>query len=66
MSVLPPQEIEYELVHASDNRGPTLIAAYATCLSLAYIAVLLRFISRRKSQNPLMADEWMLVAGLVR
>ncbi|CAD6581203.1 MAG: hypothetical protein ASARMPRED_000444 [Alectoria sarmentosa] len=65
MSALSNQEIEYELAHASDNRGPTLIAAYAVCLSLAYVAVTLRFISRRKSRNALMADDWMSVVGLL-
>ncbi|CAF9919147.1 MAG: hypothetical protein ALECFALPRED_000982 [Alectoria fallacina] len=65
MSALSSQEIEYELAHASDNRGPTLIAAYAVCLSLAYVAVTLRFISRRKSRNALMADDWMSVVGLL-
>ena len=65
MSLLSTQEIEYELAHASDNRGPSLIAAYTTCLSLAYIAVFLRFLSRRTSRNALKADDWMLVVGLV-
>ena len=65
MSLLSNQEIEYELAHAIDNRGPSLIAAYATCLSLAYIAVILRFESRRTSKNALKADDWMLIVGLV-
>lgn len=65
MSTLSKQEIEYELAHASDNRGPSLITAYAICLSLAYLAVILRLISRRKSRNAFLADDWMVVAGLV-
>lgn len=66
MSDFSKQEIGYELAHATDDRRPSLIAAYAVCLSLAYVAVTLRFISRRKSKNALMADDWMLVVGLVR
>ncbi len=66
MSALSKQEIEYEMMHATDNRAPSLITAYAVCLSLAYVAVALRFISRRKSRLALMADDWMLVVGLVR
>ena len=63
---LPKQEIEYEMAHASDNRGPTLNAAYGVCISIAIIAVILRFISRRTSKNALRADDWMVVVGLVR
>jgi len=66
MSALSEQEIGYELVHAGDKRTPSLITAYVVCLSLAYIAVTLRFVSRRKSKNALMADDWMLVVALVR
>ena len=66
MSLLSKQEIEYEIAHANDDRGPSLIAAYAVCLSLAYVAVCLRFLARRKSHNKLLADDWMLVAGLVK
>lgn len=65
MSTLSKQEIEYEMLHASDNRGPNLIAAYAVCLSLAYVAVILRFISRRTAKIAWKADDWVLVAGLV-
>lgn len=65
MATLSKQEIEYELAHASDDEGPSLIAAYTVCLSLAYIAVALRFISRWKSRNAVLADDWMLVVGLV-
>ena len=65
MSTLPPEEIQYEMEHASDNKQPNLYAAYITCLILSYIFVLLRFIARRKSRNPLLADDWMVVIGLV-
>lgn len=54
------------MAHADEDRGPTLIGAYAACLSLAYVAVILRFISRRKSRNALLSDDWMCVAALVR
>ena len=65
MSTLSNEEIQYELAHASDNRAPNLVAAYVTCLALSYIAVVLRFISRRQSRNAFLADDWMLVVGLV-
>ncbi|KAL8784407.1 MAG: hypothetical protein Q9195_009052 [Heterodermia aff. obscurata] len=65
MATLSKQEIEYELAHASDNEGPSLIAAYTVCLSLAYLAVALRFISRWKSRNAILVDDWMLVVGLL-
>ena len=65
MSTLSKQEIEYEMAHASDNRAPNLIAAHVTCLTLACMAVLLRFSSRRQSSNALLSDDWMVVVGLV-
>ena len=66
MSELSKQELKYEILHKNDDRGPDLIAAYTACLALAYIAVTLRFISRRKSKNALLADDWTLVVALVR
>lgn len=66
MSALDKQEIEYEMLHERDDRGSNLIEAYAICLALAYVAVFLRFLSRRKSRNALWADDWMVVVALVR
>ena len=66
MSALTQQEILYEMEHIGDNKGPSLIAAYAVCISLAYVAVFLRFISRRIGKNALLADDWMVVVALVR
>ena len=65
MSALDKQEIEYEMLHERDDRGSNLIEAYAICLALAYVAVGLRFLSRRKSRNALWADDWMVVVALV-
>lgn len=63
---LSQTELLYEFEHINDNRGPDLIATYSICISLAYIAVILRFIARRAGRNALLWDDWMIVVALVR
>ena len=59
-------EIEYQKAHVQDDRRPELVISVIVCLSLAYISVLLRILSRRLIQASLKADDWMIVAELVR
>ena len=63
---LPPQEEAYQLAHKDDNRSADVVAAVTICLVAAFVAVFLRFLSRKLSKAPLGADDWMIVVGLVR
>ena len=65
MASLPPAEIQYQLVHQNENRGADIIAANTIMLVAAYIAIGLRFMSRRLMHATLGADDWMMVVGLV-
>ena len=67
MASMPtPAEILYQEKHISDTKVPDIIATNAICFPIACIAVLLRFISRRRSKIEYEADDWLIVAGLVR
>lgn len=61
---LPPSAIRYQEEHIQENKKPNLIAASVICLSVAYIAVLLRFASRRAARTVLEADDYTIVLGL--
>ena len=58
-------EIKYELEHIDDNLQPNIIAACVVCLFSAYVAVLLRFVSRRLIRTPLGWDDYLIVVALV-
>lgn len=67
MASMPsPAEILYQEKHISDNKVPNIIATNAICFPIACTAVLLRFVSRRSSKIKYEADDWLIVAGLVR
>ena len=66
MAELSPTEIQYELEHIGQDRAPNIIVTYATCLSLACIAVVLRFVARRTSRAPFQADDLTIFIALVR
>lgn len=67
MASMPtPTEVLYQEKHISDNQVPNIIATNAICFPIACAAVLLRFISRRISKIKYEADDWLIVAGLVR
>lgn len=67
MATIPsPAEVLYQQEHVSENRVAALIAANAACLSLAFIFVGLRFQARRLRQTNDEADDWLVIAGLVR
>ena len=61
-----PAEILYEQQHISDDRSGCLIAANVVCVSLAFIAVCMRFASRRMAMVKYKADDWLIISGLVR
>ncbi len=56
MAELSPSDIQYELEHINDNRPLDVIA---------FVAVALRFVARRASKAPLLANDWCIVVSLV-
>ncbi|CAF9922359.1 MAG: hypothetical protein ALECFALPRED_002066 [Alectoria fallacina] len=67
MASMPtPAEILSQEKHISDNKVPNIIATNAICFPIACTAIFLRFISRRMSKIKYEADDWLIVAGLVR
>ena len=53
-------------MHISDNMVPNIIAANVVCFTIACIAVVLRFQARRILKIRYEADDWLILAGLVR
>ena len=59
MTALEANQVE------SETEVPRLIGAFVACLVIAYLAVILRLISRRLNKTDLKADDWLLVTSLV-
>ena len=57
---------QYQLQHVQDTRVPGLISSAVICLTLAYTAVALRFLSRRLGHVKLGNDDWCTLVALVR
>jgi len=60
-----PQEVQSQMKHQRQNSISSFIVAGLITLAAAYLAVALRFISRRLMHIKLEADDWMMVLGLV-
>ncbi|KAL6715466.1 hypothetical protein ACLMJK_006427 [Lecanora helva] len=56
---------QYQLEHINDNKTPTICAVYALGYALAVAAVGLRFLSRKVSNMPYLADDWVILAALI-
>ena len=63
---LPPAQAAYQYDHVNESRASELVTSQIACLIIAVVAVVLRFISRRMLKTALKADDWMIVAALVR
>ena len=64
-SSLTPAEIQYYKAHANDTRQPNMIATAVCGLIIAYVAVFLRFIARKRSAAGFGIDDWLIVAAVV-
>ena len=53
-------------VLAKENKTADIIISHTICLVAAFVAVVLRLVSRRISKSPLKADDHMIVVSLVR
>ncbi|KAF2268077.1 hypothetical protein CC78DRAFT_36125 [Lojkania enalia] len=54
-----------QLARQHEDRRPGLIVAISICIFLAYLAVALRIIARRKVKQPLKADDWWIIGALI-
>ena len=54
------------MLHISDNMVPSIITVNVVCLTIACIAVALRFQARRMIRIRYEADDWLILVGLVR
>ena len=62
---LPPAEARYQLAHIHESRAKDINISHFVCLTIAVVAIALRFLSRRISRTALKMDDWMIVAALV-
>jgi len=62
---LSPESIRYQEAHITDNSQPNLIISTAICLTAAYIAVILRFVSRRIGGVIFGKDDVAIIIALV-
>lgn len=62
---LPPFEAQYQLDHINESRVSDIVLSHIACLVIAFVAIALRFVSRRMSKTAIKSDDWMIVAALV-
>lgn len=58
-------EVQYQLSHRDETRGPAIMAAVGAFSALATISVLLRIWARQRSKSGLKADDYTIFAALV-
>lgn len=63
---MPQAEIDYQMAQWDDNISPKIMAVNVVCMMLASTSVILRLISRRFKATPLQADDYVIIAALVR
>ena len=66
MASLSPSEVQYQQEHIHEDKAANIIAACGICITAAYLAVILRFVSRRLSKTSLQSDDYTIVIALVR
>lgn len=62
---LPPEQAQYQLAHIHERRRKSIAVAYAICLSIAFVAVIMRFVSRRIGRSSYGADDWSMVVAMI-
>jgi hypothetical protein len=65
MSALTPQMVATLQASDKDNKTKAYIAGNAICLVAAFIAVVLRFASRRVARAKIGIDDYLIVIALV-
>lgn len=65
MGSLSPAELQYQEAHKDETIQPNFIASLVICTVLAYTAVALRLVARRRQRAHLGADDWWIIGALV-
>lgn len=60
-----PSEIQYQLAHIHEDRSGDIVYSHIVCMTLATVAVILRFASRRLCKAAILADDYMIIVALV-
>ena len=66
MASVPASESAYEKAHINDSRQVGIAVSNGICIGVAFIAVLLRFVSRRLAKTDNGPDDWCAWSALVR
>ena len=66
MAAFTPDQLQYFEDHESESLQPNLYVCAALCAILPCTFVGLRFYARHKIGSPLMADDWLILAAMVR
>lgn len=61
---LPPEEAQYQLAHIHDSKRFSIAIAYIITFPISFMAIIMRFVSRRISQTRYGADDWIMVVAL--
>lgn len=60
-----PAEVQYQLTHPDETKGPIIMAVVGTFSALATISVILRIWVRAANKNPFQADDYTLFIAFV-
>lgn len=63
---LPLEEAKYQLSHVNETNVHQALVSHFICLPLAFIAISIRFLSRRIGRVALGSDDLMIFVALVR
>ena len=61
-----PADIEHQLLHATDNRGPLVVGLSIALSALATVFVALRFWARSLKASKLAIDDYTIIVSMVR
>lgn len=64
-NALPPDEAQYQLAHIDDNKRVAMATPYIVSLTISFLAVIMRFVSRRIGRAKYGADDWIMLVALV-
>jgi len=65
MAAPTPSEVQYQLEHIHQDRSRDIVVSHVICITLATVALVLRFASRRLCKAAILADDYMIIIALV-